>query len=361
MPTLHNRRFAGRFIGGRFLGDFLRRWRRSRRSSRCKPVCSIAGRSSLCAALFPLPKRQCGALRGRRRTAMRAIRSRPDWPKRITAAEGWGCFGFELPGATGSYVEMVHPADFDSSSVECVATPPGTLPPVGVSLRHAIVSRAAGEGGDFAIARVGAAFARVADVRYDRRCSARVCRRGLAAHRLRRDGGAVEDQFVGLPAPAGMALGRDHVMSDQLRQRLFTELDRLWLVDPHTHIDPRAPAAKNLADILGYHYYTELAHSAGMPRARIEEPGLEDREKVRRLVSWLTALRQHDPAQLARGNVRRTVWPGDRNDWAGELRSALRSGGRGDGPARLGRRGFAAKPARSGLFDQRLRRPARRF
>jgi glucuronate isomerase len=76
-------------------------------------------------------------------------------------------------------------------------------------------------------------------------------------------------------------------MADQLRQQLFTELDRLWLVDPHTHIDPRAPAAKNLAEILGYHYYTELAHSAGMPRARIEEPGLEDREKVRRLVSWL--------------------------------------------------------------------------
>ncbi|HEX4146950.1 MAG TPA: glucuronate isomerase [Pirellulales bacterium] len=76
-------------------------------------------------------------------------------------------------------------------------------------------------------------------------------------------------------------------MSDHLRRRLFSELDRVLLVDPHTHIDPRAPAAKNLADILGYHYYTELAHSAGMPKARIEEPGLEPREKVRRLVSWL--------------------------------------------------------------------------
>ncbi len=77
-------------------------------------------------------------------------------------------------------------------------------------------------------------------------------------------------------------------MSEQLRQRIFTELDRLWLVDPHTHIDPRAPAAKDLTEVLGYHYYTELAHSAGMPRTKMEEPGLEDREKVRRLVTWLT-------------------------------------------------------------------------
>jgi glucuronate isomerase len=55
-------------------------------------------------------------------------------------------------------------------------------------------------------------------------------------------------------------------MSDQLRHRLFNELDAIRLIDPHTHIDPHAPAASTLADILGYHYYTELAHSAGMPR-----------------------------------------------------------------------------------------------
>src|SRR5205807_142734 len=36
--------------------------------------------------------------------------------------------------------------------------------------------------------------------------------------------------------------------------------------------------------ILGYHYYTELAHSAGMPKAQIEEPGLDPREKTRRLI-----------------------------------------------------------------------------
>jgi glucuronate isomerase len=79
-------------------------------------------------------------------------------------------------------------------------------------------------------------------------------------------------------------------MSEQLRQRLFAELDAIVLVDPHTHIDALAPASSTLADILGYHYYTELAHSAGMPKSRIEEPGLAAKEKVGRLVESLGAL-----------------------------------------------------------------------
>ncbi len=80
-------------------------------------------------------------------------------------------------------------------------------------------------------------------------------------------------------------------MSDQLRQRLFAELDSIRLIDPHSHIEPKAAAAKTLADILGYHYYTELIHSAGMPRTEIEESGLDPKEKVRRLVARIEPLR----------------------------------------------------------------------
>src|SRR3954454_21458295 len=76
-------------------------------------------------------------------------------------------------------------------------------------------------------------------------------------------------------------------MSLDLRNRLFDELDQLVLVDPHTHINPLDPGSHTLADILGYHYYTELAHSAGMPKARIEEPGLGPKQKVERLVEYL--------------------------------------------------------------------------
>ena len=79
-------------------------------------------------------------------------------------------------------------------------------------------------------------------------------------------------------------------MSESLNQRLFNELDWLVLIDPHTHINPLAPTSKDLSEILGYHYYTELAHSAGMPRAEIEAEGLSPREKVRRIVAWLPAL-----------------------------------------------------------------------
>jgi glucuronate isomerase len=79
-------------------------------------------------------------------------------------------------------------------------------------------------------------------------------------------------------------------MSEQLRSRIFGELDSLVLIDPHTHINALSPASTTLADILGYHYYTELAHSAGMPKAEIEEPGIEPKEKVRRLVENLAPL-----------------------------------------------------------------------
>ncbi len=76
-------------------------------------------------------------------------------------------------------------------------------------------------------------------------------------------------------------------MSTALQQRLFDELNSQVLIDPHTHINPHSPASSSLADILGYHYYTELAHSAGMPKQRIEEAGLSPREKVGRLVEGL--------------------------------------------------------------------------
>jgi glucuronate isomerase len=79
-------------------------------------------------------------------------------------------------------------------------------------------------------------------------------------------------------------------MSRELEARLFDELESIVLIDPHTHINPHSAASKTLADILGYHYYTELAHSTGLARAQIEEPDLAPKNKVRRLVDWLQPL-----------------------------------------------------------------------
>ena len=75
-----------------------------------------------------------------------------------------------------------------------------------------------------------------------------------------------------------------------LAARIDRELSRATFVDPHSHIDPHAPSARSLADILGYHYYTELVHSCGVPREAIEGPGLDEGTRVARIVDGLAAL-----------------------------------------------------------------------
>ncbi|HBV65879.1 MAG TPA: glucuronate isomerase [Rhodopirellula sp.] len=79
-------------------------------------------------------------------------------------------------------------------------------------------------------------------------------------------------------------------MTDTVRDSIYEAIASIRLIDPHTHINPHAPASNTLADLLGYHYYTELAHSAGMPKHQIEEDGISDRELVRRLVTNLSPL-----------------------------------------------------------------------
>jgi glucuronate isomerase len=79
-------------------------------------------------------------------------------------------------------------------------------------------------------------------------------------------------------------------MTWELRKRIYDELQKIRLIDPHTHIDPLAPSSRSLADILGYHYYTELAHSAGVPRQEIEAPDVEPRRKVERLLQTFSNL-----------------------------------------------------------------------
>jgi glucuronate isomerase len=67
---------------------------------------------------------------------------------------------------------------------------------------------------------------------------------------------------------------------------LYDEICRIPLIDPHSHIDPHRPTARSLDDILGYHYYTELAHSAGMSKAPLA-PEVDPRERVRAILSHM--------------------------------------------------------------------------
>ena len=73
---------------------------------------------------------------------------------------------------------------------------------------------------------------------------------------------------------------------DRVAEDLYTEVCRIPIVDSHTHIDPHRPTSRNLADILGYHYYTELAHSAGMDKAAVAAR-VDPRERVRAILYHL--------------------------------------------------------------------------
>src|SRR5215470_8990887 len=76
---------------------------------------------------------------------------------------------------------------------------------------------------------------------------------------------------------------------DPAARELFEEMSRWPIYDPHSHIDAHRPAARNLDEILGYHYYTELAHSAGMPAERVD-PAHAPQSRVRHLAEHLDQL-----------------------------------------------------------------------
>jgi glucuronate isomerase len=73
---------------------------------------------------------------------------------------------------------------------------------------------------------------------------------------------------------------------DALARDLEAEIARIPLIDPHSHIDPRGPTARTLDDLLGYHYYTELAHSAGMDKA-VLDPAAPPRERARAVLAHM--------------------------------------------------------------------------
>ncbi|MFL5243036.1 MAG: glucuronate isomerase [Gemmataceae bacterium] len=77
------------------------------------------------------------------------------------------------------------------------------------------------------------------------------------------------------------------MLHDPLTQDIYEEICRIPIIDPHSHIDPRCPAARSLDDILGYHYYTELAHSAGMDHSALARE-VPPRERVRSILYYMT-------------------------------------------------------------------------
>jgi glucuronate isomerase len=77
------------------------------------------------------------------------------------------------------------------------------------------------------------------------------------------------------------------MIADTLTRGLFDEICKIPLIDAHSHIDPRRPASHTLDDILGYHYYTELAHSAGLDKA-VLGADMEPRRRARAVLESMS-------------------------------------------------------------------------
>ncbi|HJZ93511.1 MAG TPA: glucuronate isomerase [Gemmataceae bacterium] len=75
-------------------------------------------------------------------------------------------------------------------------------------------------------------------------------------------------------------------MADNLSRDLYAALCAIPLIDPHSHIDPFRPVARSLDDILGYHYYTELARSAGMPKDALADD-VAPRDRVKSILGHM--------------------------------------------------------------------------
>lgn len=75
------------------------------------------------------------------------------------------------------------------------------------------------------------------------------------------------------------------MVDDSLVQELLVEISKIPIIDVHSHIDPLCPTARNLDDLLSYHYYTELAHSCGMDH-NVLRPGADPRERCRTILEF---------------------------------------------------------------------------
>lgn len=71
-----------------------------------------------------------------------------------------------------------------------------------------------------------------------------------------------------------------------LKSEILNELEKIPILCIHSHIDPHNPVAENLADLVGYHYYTELANSAEFEKDWISLE-MEPEEIVKRVVAKL--------------------------------------------------------------------------
>jgi len=74
-----------------------------------------------------------------------------------------------------------------------------------------------------------------------------------------------------------------------LQKRLLAAIMPMRAIDVHSHVPASAPFARSLRELLGYHYYTELAHSAGTKKELIA-PEVPDDRMIPALLDGMSAM-----------------------------------------------------------------------
>ena len=67
------------------------------------------------------------------------------------------------------------------------------------------------------------------------------------------------------------------------------------IFDVHTHVNWKTPFAKDAWDLLRYHYFTEMAYSQGFPSELINDPAFSNKEKVKKILGYLSGMRTTAP------------------------------------------------------------------
>jgi hypothetical protein len=95
----------------------------------------------------------------------------------------------------------------------------------------------------------------------------------------------------------------------EARRAIQKALAEVRVVDPHCHLAPQRPTARNLADIVLYHHVWIEMVSAGMGQREtnatgmpheLEDPGIPPGERVHRALPWLPRIRNTTVAMMLR-------------------------------------------------------------
>jgi glucuronate isomerase len=103
---------------------------------------------------------------------------------------------------------------------------------------------------------------------------------------------------------------------EKLTQELLSEFNKIPIIDVHTHIRANSPAAENLIELVGYHYYTELCHAAGWDKKWLQAKPEELIETLCEYLPYIQHTAQYSwLIHLARAFFEVDIWSLTKDNW----------------------------------------------